>query len=233
VRRRTPARVVLAAVRVLPRECPCSWARGAAGQAARTPVRHVDSSAVWVSRSPKAEARAASSPLAPWPGHASSRPASPSQKDGTAARADGPAAAGQASGRPVRPSSLPATSPCGVIWPLLRPLAAGGPCGEQSGERLGPALRRHRNGSVARTSLLRGPTALRCDKRLPRRERRSSRYLHTGWKPVPPVQAGQRGPRALPPLGAALEWLCPVHGEHEGVAECVGRQASPSSSFWS
>jgi len=38
VRLRTPARgVLLAALSVLPRECPCSGTRGAAGQAAKTP----------------------------------------------------------------------------------------------------------------------------------------------------------------------------------------------------
>jgi len=97
------------------------------------PVRHVDSSTVWVSRSPKAEARAASSPLAPRPEQARVRPAPPSQKDGAAARADGPAAAGQAPGRPVRPSSLPATSPRGALGASPRPLAAQDRCGERPG----------------------------------------------------------------------------------------------------
>jgi len=174
VRLRTPARGVLAALGVLRSPCHRSRARGAAGQAARTPpsptalralrlsqtwqeqntscrtgsaVRHVDSSTAWVSRSPQAEARAASSPLAPRPEQASTRPASPSQKGGTAARADGPAAAGQAPGRPVRPSSLPATSPRGTVRPSHRPLAAEGPCRERRRRRRDPApgLRRHRD----------------------------------------------------------------------------------------
>jgi len=107
------------------------------------PVRHGDSSTAWVSRSPKAEARAASSPLAPRREQAQVRPASPSQKDGPAARADGPAAAGRAPGRPVRPSSLPATSVC---WgSQAAPSAAGrerptrGADGEACRARAGPA----------------------------------------------------------------------------------------------
>jgi len=83
------------------------------------------------------------------------------------ARADGSTAAGQAPGRPVCPSSLPATSPRGAVKPSHRPLAAAGPSRGRARGRRGPAaglgrgrgpaagLGRDGDGGEGRTVLLR------------------------------------------------------------------------------
>jgi len=156
------------------------------------PVRHADSSTAWVSRSPKAEARAASSPLAPRPEQARVQPASPSQKAGPAARADCPAAARQAPGRPVRPSSLPATSPC---WGSQAAPSAAGRRRPVQGE--GEGAVRIGGGAQARPRRGRGPdiTSARLHE-----QRRFTRAPLRGTQTAvpPPTRPCSRGPRPRP-----------------------------------